>query len=147
MTDDEKLAHLLRQPLRAGLYRLTRPIADVLGPAARHAGLPVIDCDLASCTDKADFLDRVAAALHFPAWFGRNWDALADCLGDMGWLPAEGYVIVLANADRFRAAAEADFDTALEIFGEALLDWAKDGVPMWIFVETDARVARLQDLV
>ena len=147
MTDDEKLAHLLRQPLRAGLYRLTRPVADALESAALRAGLPLIACDLASCTDKAGFLACVAAALRFPDWFGRNWDALADCLGDMGWLPAEGYVIVLANADRFRAAAEADFDTALEIFDEAAQDWARDGVPMWIFVESGARAAALRDLV
>ncbi len=146
MTDDEQLAHLLRQPLRAGLYRLTRPVADLLEPAAQRAGLPTIDCDLASCADKAEFLDRIAAALGFPDWFGRNWDALADCLGDMGWLPAEGYVIVLANADRFRAAAEADFDTALEIFHEAAQDWATEGVPMWIFVDTAVGVAGLRDL-
>lgn len=146
MTDDEKLAHLLQQPLRAGLYRLTCPVADALEPAARHAGLPIIDCDLASCIDKADFLDRIATALRFPDWFGHNWDALADCLGDMRWLPAEGYVIVLANADRFRNAAEADFDTALEIFEEAALDWASDGVPMWIFVDTRTCAARLREL-
>ncbi|MDT3670705.1 MAG: barstar family protein [Aromatoleum sp.] len=147
MTDVERLAHLLRQPLRAGLYRLTCSVADLLGPAAQHAGLPILDCDLASCTDKAGFLDCVGAALGFPDWFGRNWDALADCLGDMGWLPADGYVIVLASADRFRAAAEADFDTALEIFDEAAQDWARDGVPMWIFVDTAVSVAGLRDLV
>jgi len=146
MIDDEKLAHLLRQPLRAGLYRLTRPIANALAPAAQAAGFPIIECDLAACADKANFLDRIAAALRFPDWFGRNWDALADCLGDLGWLPADGYVIMLANADSFRTAAEADFDTALQIFDEAAQDWANAGVPMWAFIDSTARDARLREL-
>lgn len=146
MTDDEKLAQLLGQRPRAGLYRLPHAAADVLESAAQSAGFPIIECDLAHCADKEDFLDRVAAALRFPDWFGRNWDALADCLGDMDWLHADSYVIVLANADHFRVADEADFDTALEIFAEAAQDWANEGVPMWIFVDTTARDPRLSDL-
>lgn len=146
MTDDEKLAHLLRQPLQAGLYRLTRPVAEALPSAARHAGFPIIECDLAFGADKADILDRLAAALRFPHWFGRNWDAFADCLGDMDWLCADGYVIVLANRDRISASAEAAFDTALEIFEEAAQDWANEGVPMWIFVDTSGHADRLRDL-
>src|SRR5690606_40331108 len=32
--------------------------------------------DMHGCSDKAEALRRFAAALHFPAWFGHNWDAL-----------------------------------------------------------------------
>lgn len=47
---------------------------------------------------KEELLDRFARALKFPRYFGGNWDALADCLADMGWAPAEGYVIVIDEA-------------------------------------------------
>ena len=35
---------------------------------------------------KAEFLDLLACKLRFPHGSGRNWDALADCLGDLEWL-------------------------------------------------------------
>ena len=47
--------------------------------------------DLAGCTDKAELLARIARTLRFPDWFGHNWDALADCLCDLSWLPADAY--------------------------------------------------------
>jgi RNAse (barnase) inhibitor barstar len=39
---------------------------------------------------KADSLDRFAEVLAFPDWFGRNLDALADCLHDFAEQPLEG---------------------------------------------------------
>jgi RNAse (barnase) inhibitor barstar len=138
MIPDPRLAHLLRQSACSGTHSLRAGDAQAIGRVAAGLGFPVLECDLADCRDKADFLARIAAALHFPSWFGHNWDALADCLADMSWLPAEGYLIVLENADRFRAADEASFATALEIFEQAARDWARDDVPFWVFVELTA---------
>jgi len=36
-----------------------------------------------------------AAALRFPKYFGRNWDAFEECLGDLSWLPAERPVVIV----------------------------------------------------
>jgi hypothetical protein len=106
--------------------------------AARQGGFPLLRADLADCTDKSGFLARVATALSFPCWFGHNWDALADCLRDLSWLPAAGYVVVLEHADRFRAGADDDFVTALELFEDTAREWAAAGVPMWVFVDLTA---------
>src|SRR5699024_7231387 len=59
---------------------------------ATIAMLETHDCDirrieLSGTTDKSEILTRIASALIFPDWFGHNWDALADCLGDLSWLP------------------------------------------------------------
>jgi hypothetical protein len=35
---------------------------------------------------KTKLLDALRVALEFPAYFGRNWDALSDCLQDMSWI-------------------------------------------------------------
>ncbi|MGW4797937.1 barstar family protein [Nonomuraea sp. NPDC004297] len=37
-----------------------------------------------ACRTRAAFFDEVARALRFPGYFGRNWDALTDCLRDIG---------------------------------------------------------------
>jgi len=63
----------------------TTPPRPDTSPADAHLDVRI---DLAGCTDKATLLARFAAALHFPDWFGHNWDALSDCLTDLSWLAA-----------------------------------------------------------
>lgn len=147
MTRKSHLAATLQQSARAGVYHLPQEGSGEIGHAAADAGFVLARADLAGCTDKPEFLRRIAAALQFPDWFGHNWDALADCLSDMAWLPAAGYVIILEHADGFRVAAEADFLTALEIFEDVARDRAADDVPMWIFVGLTADgIAHLRSL-
>ncbi|GAB3178681.1 barstar (barnase inhibitor) [Micromonospora palomenae] len=50
------------------------PIAD---PTAGTVVVPGADA-----RSRADLFGLLAQALDLPEWFGRNWDALADCLLD-----------------------------------------------------------------
>ena len=76
-------------------------------------------------------LDRIAGALQFPEWFGANFDALADSLGDLSWLPADGYVLLLEHTDDWRRADDDNFATLLDILNEAAVRWGDCGVPFW----------------
>ncbi|CAI08582.1 barstar family protein [Aromatoleum aromaticum] len=134
MIPENELVSVLQHPDRAGVYHLPQRSVEAITRAAHELDFPVLRVDLSDCADKGDFLARVAAGLEFPDWFGHNWDALADCLADMAWLPADGYVIILEHAEHFRIAAEADFITALETFDEAAREQAAEGIPLWIFV-------------
>jgi RNAse (barnase) inhibitor barstar len=42
---------------------------------------------------KEALLGMLAQRLHFPDYFGANWDALWDCIRDLSWLP-EGPVVI-----------------------------------------------------
>jgi hypothetical protein len=59
----------------------------------------------AGLRDKAALLDALQGALSLPGYFGHNWDALDECLRDLGWIAAPRVVLVhadlpLAGADR-----------------------------------------------
>jgi RNAse (barnase) inhibitor barstar len=129
---------LLRDAGRCGVYHTPlKGMADLLA-AAEDAGLAIFRVDLAEAGGKDGLFDRLATALEFPDWFGRNWDALADCLGDLSWLPAEGYLILFEHCDGFRASHGGDFATALQVLASACEAWCEEGVPFWVLVDMHA---------
>ncbi|MGW3630254.1 barstar family protein [Streptomyces sp. NPDC005122] len=91
-------------------------LADVLAAA----GWAHVRLDLTGVTGKSAFMDRCARALDLPDWFGRNWDALADCLGDLSWAPpARGRLLVVTGWRDFARAAPRDWGIAQEVFADA----------------------------
>ena len=95
---------------------------------------PCYVVDLRGCVDKTQLLERCADVLRFPSWFGQNWDAFLDCLADLSWRPARGYVLLLEHADTMRHDAPEALDTALAILGDAASAWESRGVPFRVFV-------------
>jgi RNAse (barnase) inhibitor barstar len=113
---------------------MTPAAATALVALATSLGLEAIRIDLEGCRDKSGFLERIAAALGFPAWFGNNWDALYDCLADLSWRPGQGRVLILENAHDLRRTAPDVLDTALAIMGDAALAWNERGLPLRVLV-------------
>jgi hypothetical protein len=113
---------------------LTEDAAAAICAGARLAGFDCVRIDLAGCANKAEFLARTSRALRFPAWFGHNWDALADCLTDLGWRPASGYVLVFEHASELQKHEPEVFDTALAILGDVAVAWQARGATFRAFV-------------
>jgi RNAse (barnase) inhibitor barstar len=126
-------ADFLRDPVRSGVYRLP-DAATWVARAAKANRLACWRVDLAKIGDKAGLLTALARALDFPDWFGGNWDALQDCLGDLSWTTAPGYVVVLEHCQGLAVRARADFETLLEVLGGAADYWRKQGIPFWVLV-------------
>lgn len=139
---------LLPQAEAAGVFNLPQDGAGPIHAAAKALSLSYVEVDLAGVEDKEGLLTVLAKALAFPPWFGHNWDALEDCLSDMSWREAEGYVLILRHADRLHSEAEGDFLTALRILADVSTTWAEAGLPFWTFVELTADgIPLLPDLV
>lgn len=58
-------------------------------------------------TTKAALLTELAQRLHFPDYFGMNWDALDECIHDLSWLPVGPVVLKHADLPLANDAANA----------------------------------------
>ena len=130
----DSLLSLLPNSKRAGVYRSALG-SDEIVAAAKTAGLQVYKIDLAKARGKLGLFDALSKALKFPAHFGKNWDALNDCLTDLAWLKCNGWVLILGNGKTFTAKYQDDFPMALDLFDGVAAAWREDGKPFWVIVE------------
>lgn len=131
MSEDLALGSVLADPSLACTGFIARGERARYLAAAVALGFAVAEIDFGGCTGKDDALARFARALHFPDWFGGNWDALQDSLSDLSWLPAEGYLLLLEDVAQWREADSEGFDVALEILEQASNAWRLRLVPFW----------------
>lgn len=133
-----QLETLLRDVARAGVYHLPHARhgghEDIIA-AAEKCAYAVFRVDLARVKDKEGLLAAIGRDMAFPEWFGVNWDALADCLNDLGWRPAEGYLVLLEHCDILHERAGGELVAALQIFEEAAGAWREQGVALWCLVD------------
>ncbi|BCA55137.1 hypothetical protein W02_22770 [Nitrospira sp. KM1] len=76
-----------------------------------------------NCRKTAGLFAEFSRGLHFPEYFGSNWDALEECLADLEWLPARGYVLILTDAEEILRENEEEYATFLEILNDAGEAW------------------------
>jgi hypothetical protein len=130
--DDKRKERAARKRISVG--PLTAKAARDICRRAERQGWNCAHINLDGCVEKKDMLQRIADALGFPKWFGGNWDALFDCLADLSWRPAAGYLLLLENADALRREAPEVFDTAIAILQDAAVYWARRNVTFRAFV-------------
>lgn len=118
----------LVQAIRA--YRV-----DELMEAAQSAGQHFLYVNLSQAQSKQEVLDGIASAFMFPAHFGKNLDALYDCMTDLvhksGQQP--GFVVVLEqlpDGPRFDREAR---EQLLEVFRDAAEFWGDRRIPFRCF--------------
>lgn len=140
-----ELRALLADASQNGAYFVDVRDREGLEAVARELEFRVVPIDFAGCRDRDEVLERFAAALRFPDWFGHNWDALADCLSDLSWSPADGYLLLLDHAAAWRAAAPDDFATLLAVLGDAAAAWTAQQLPFWALVPLSAEALEALD--
>jgi len=129
-----KLLERLSDPARSGVYR-TREEQTILD-VTRGGRL-----DVATVEAKENLFDDLAQALAFPNWFGRNWDALEDVLGDLSWRKGDGHVVVF----RTYPTGE-DFGILVDVLRTTAEYWAGRGKPFFAVFLDPAKTLALPDL-
>ncbi|MEV6682629.1 barstar family protein [Streptomyces erythrochromogenes] len=108
-----------------------QPLAPALA-AAEAAGWTTVRLDLDGVRGKTGLMRRCGEALRLPEWFGGNWDALADVLQDLSWLPeAQGRLVAVTSWRGYAGARPAEWETFVEVLEEAVDFWRgrQDGEP------------------
>ncbi|NIJ13250.1 RNAse (barnase) inhibitor barstar [Saccharomonospora amisosensis] len=81
-----------------------RPDSRTVADQARARGAHAHVLDTSEHIDKESTLDAIATVLSFPDYFGRNLDALYDCLTDLSWLPSGEHVLIWRSSDLLKQA-------------------------------------------
>jgi len=97
-------------------------------------GIQVFYLDGREISSKAEFLSQAAKAMHFPAYFGANWDAFDECIIDLEWCPAQGYILIYDRPDVFAASDPEQWKIALDILQSAVEYWREQNIPMDVFL-------------
>ena len=128
-----KLLQRLRDARRSGVYRTSSVLA--IREATEGSALDVVSIDAAHQP-----LEKIARALAFPKWFGGNWDALEDSLGDLSWRKGEGHVLL------FDGYPTEERTLLIHVLRASAEYWAGRGKPFFAVFVDPARKLALPDL-
>ncbi|MDX2003640.1 MAG: barstar family protein [Meiothermus sp.] len=83
--------------------------------------------DRAPVFNQETLMHALYQSCRFPAYFGFNWDAVADCLTDFSWAEGKGYFLVFNDWPLLQSEAPDEARTLLEIAADAGRVWAEEG--------------------
>jgi hypothetical protein len=129
-----KLLQRLHDAKRSGVYRASSAAAIL---EATHGS----DLDVAAIDAGEKPIDSIARALAFPTWFGRNWDALEDSLGDLSWRKGAGHVLLLSTYPPDEGLAPLT-----DVLTSSAAFWAGRGKPFFAVLIDPGRKLKLPDL-
>ena len=106
-----------------------------LQETATALGHHFLYANLATAQSKQDVLDMIAQQFTFPAHFGKNFDALYDCMTDplhkSG--PQPGFIVVLEHIPANGKFDKEAREQLLDIFRDTADYWADRKVPFRCF--------------
>lgn len=106
-----------------------------LQSAAQHLNQHFLYANLANAQSKQDVLDLIAAQFTLPSHFGKNFDALYDCITDplhkSG--PQPGFIVVLEHIPANVKFDKEAREQLLDIFRDAADYWGDRKIPFRCF--------------
>lgn len=132
-------AGLFADAARAGLYHLPSRHRHDLAAQAASAGQKLLSTDVGDCDNMQQALQLFGRAFGFPAWYGANFDALHDCLGDPDWHPGQGIVLEIRGLDRLRRHDPMALSTLVDVLRSAAAERSATHAALWILLGSPAR--------
>ncbi len=109
-------------------------VTDLQAEAAR-LGQHFLYAHCAHATTKQQVLAIIAEAFHFPRHFGKNFDALSDCLTSLVYKSGQqsGFLVVLEQLPNTAKFDKEARETLLDVFRDAADFWADKKVAFRVF--------------
>lgn len=109
-------------------------VCDLQDEASR-SGQHFLYAYCAEATTKQQVLGAIAEAFQFPKHFGKNFDALGDCLTDLAHKsgPQPGFVVVLEQLPNTAKFDKEARETLLDVFRDAADFWADKKIAFRVF--------------
>lgn len=109
-------------------------VADLQAEAAR-LGQHFLYAHCAGLSTKQQVLTAIAQSFHFPKYFGKNLDALSDCLTDLPHKagPQPGFVVVLEQLPETPKFDKEAREKLLDVFRDAADFWAEKKIAFRVF--------------
>lgn len=127
---------MLWQTVRPNIVQSIRAYrVDDLMEAAREAGQHFLYANLSQAQTKQEVLEAIAESFTFPSHFGKNFDALYDCMTDLVNKAGSqtGFIVVLEQIpDNPRFDREAR-EQLLDVFRDAADFWGERKIPFRCF--------------
>lgn len=132
----EGIKALLQGEYSPGIYRLEESASyEQLAVLIQAHGFHLFYIDLKQVSGKADFLTKSAIAMQFPKYFNKNWDAYEECIRDLGWCKAKGYILLYDNIDSFVENEPLQWKVALEILESTIVFWNEIHTSMYVLLK------------
>lgn len=97
-----------------------------------------------NCNTVDDLFSEFSDKFHFPDYFGYNWPAFDECLNDLSWLPADGYVLLIGKVANILPDYSKDFETFIKLLYNTVYEWVNgrnydsfptNPTPFYVFIE------------
>jgi RNAse (barnase) inhibitor barstar len=114
--------------LQLMLVRADAPQVPAFYSALRAAKAAVYELRGIEMRSQSTLFDEFQVALEFPDYFGHNWDALSECITDMGWAQVgAGIVLVIDDCDVVLSQGSAtDLDRLVRLLSRASSEWGQE---------------------
>lgn len=87
-------------------------------------GFQIVTLEGLRCETKHSLLSEYTRMFGFPSYFGGNWDAFEECLSDLEWIPATGYLTLIKNGERVLCHQEDEYVTLIDILQNIGRGWS-----------------------
>jgi RNAse (barnase) inhibitor barstar len=126
---------MLRQ-VRPNIVQSIRAFrVEQLQVAAADMGQHFLYANLSATSTKQEVLEAIAEQFTFPKHFGKNFDALHDCLTDMVYKAGAqpGFIVVLEHIPQAGKFDREARETLLDVFRDAADFWSEKHVQFRCF--------------